>query len=204
MELNDKNRIADEWLEAAMRQSSHAEPDSGLEDRVLRRLRAVPEKTSRWQLWAPWATAAVALIAAMALLVRKPNDVPHAVIDRSPARALTEDHASNNILARTMGRKASAVAVSSNSKQSSPKLQSPRTTASAAAPKREQFPSPEPLSEQEKILIDYARNFGREAMLIARAQTELLNREALEQKESLSKNGVTFDAQPQDSQGESE
>lgn len=61
MELNDRNRIADEWLEAAMRQSSHAEPHSGLEDRVLRRLRAVPGKTSRLQLWALWATAALAL-----------------------------------------------------------------------------------------------------------------------------------------------
>jgi hypothetical protein len=189
MELDDKNRLADKWLDAAMKQYSHSEPDFGLEERVLRRLRAAPEKSARLQPWSWWATAAVVPIVLVTLLVRKPNHAPGTVIDHPPASTVMEDHAPKNTKVQAANPKSGVIAASS--KHLVPKTPPLRTTIIATTPKLEQFPSPEPLSEQEKILIDYANNFGREAVLLARAQTELLKREALEQKRTLSKNEIT-------------
>jgi hypothetical protein len=42
----------------------------------------------------------------------------------------------------------------------------------AAYPKLDQFPSPQPLSEQELALARYVHDFPREATLIALAQAE--------------------------------
>jgi hypothetical protein len=50
----------------------------------------------------------------------------------------------------------------------------------AQAPKMEQFPAPSPLTDQEKMLARYVRNFPERAALMARAQTELRKRDELE------------------------
>ncbi len=192
MRLDDKNRLADKWLDAAIEQYGRAEPDSGLEDRVLRRLCTVPDKRVRWQGWAVRATAAVALILLTVLLVRKPNQKSAAVFEHVPAFGLREDNGSKNDRARTTAPQSFPVAVLSNARV--PPLNRHASHRIAAPPKLEQFPSPAPLSEQEKILIDYARNFGNEAVLVARAQTELFNREVLEQEAS-SNNEITTDPQ---------
>jgi hypothetical protein len=48
-----------------------------------------------------------------------------------------------------------------------------RSNALAAAnPKLDQFPSPQPLSEQERVLAQYVRDYPQEAGLIARMQEE--------------------------------
>lgn len=39
-------------------------------------------------------------------------------------------------------------------------------------PKLDQFPTPRPLSEQEKLLVRYVHEFPEEALLIAKAQAE--------------------------------
>lgn len=47
-----------------------------------------------------------------------------------------------------------------------------RTIKLASAPKPDQFPSPRPLSEQEKLLASYVAHDSENAILVARAQTE--------------------------------
>jgi hypothetical protein len=49
-------------------------------------------------------------------------------------------------------------------------------------PKRDRFPTPEPLSDQEQMLAIYVQQFHREATLMARAQTRLLEQEMGEQE----------------------
>ena len=44
----------------------------------------------------------------------------------------------------------------------------------AAVPKADQFPSPLPLSEQEQMLARYVAKHRDRAVLMARAQTELI------------------------------
>jgi hypothetical protein len=41
-----------------------------------------------------------------------------------------------------------------------------------------QFPSPAPLSEQERMLAGYVQQFPQQAVLMARAQTKLFQDEA--------------------------
>ena len=47
----------------------------------------------------------------------------------------------------------------------------------AAVPKLDQFPSPHPLSEQERMLASYVAQFHDEAVIVARARTEALRRD---------------------------
>jgi hypothetical protein len=56
----------------------------------------------------------------------------------------------------------------------------PETQVVASAPRLEQFPSPEPLSEQEEFLARYVEQFPHEAVLVARAQTQLMKQEMIE------------------------
>ncbi len=66
----------------------------------------------------------------------------------------------------------------------------------AASPKLDQFPSPQPLSEQEKILTNYVAQYPEHAVLIARARSEDLRRDA---EEELRPEGAdrNQDSQPQ-------
>jgi hypothetical protein len=50
-------------------------------------------------------------------------------------------------------------------------------------PKLDQFPSPQPLSEQEKILAAYVAKYPEDALLLAQARAEALRRDALEDSE---------------------
>jgi hypothetical protein len=47
----------------------------------------------------------------------------------------------------------------------------------ASAPKLDQFPSPQPLNEQENILVSYVAKFQDHAALVARARMESLRQE---------------------------
>lgn len=55
-----------------------------------------------------------------------------------------------------------------------------RALAIVKPPKLEQFPSPIPLNEQEKMLARYVQEFPRKAALVARAQTDLRKRDERE------------------------
>ena len=50
----------------------------------------------------------------------------------------------------------------------------------ASGPKLDQFPSPQPLSEQEQMLASYVAQFRPQAVLIARVMSEELQRDRME------------------------
>jgi hypothetical protein len=63
-----------------------------------------------------------------------------------------------------------------------------------ALPKLDQFPSPQPLSEQEKLLASYVAVYPKQAALLAKLRTEELERERIEQQsKSASKPAADFD-----------
>ena len=62
---------------------------------------------------------------------------------------------------------------------------SPPEFAMARAPKLEQFPSPQPLSEQEKLLQNYVAENPEQAVLLARARTEALRQDQFEEMNSV-------------------
>jgi hypothetical protein len=50
----------------------------------------------------------------------------------------------------------------------------------AAVPKLDQFPSPQPLTEEERILADYVRHFQDQAVQIARVANAEVQRDRME------------------------
>ena len=81
-----------------------------------------------------------------------------------------------------------------------PRLEKPpsRDFAQVKAPKLEQFPSPSPMNEQEKMLARYVRKFPQRAALVARAQTELQKRDQREMTAPWPKNAVSTSSDQQE------
>ncbi len=67
----------------------------------------------------------------------------------------------------------------------------------AAIPKLDQFPSPQPLSEQERILAGYVENFPERAALVAKMQSEDLRRERLEEMKAFPSSNIGADSEEQ-------
>lgn len=147
-----------------------AESRPGLEERVLANLRAeqarVPDHA--WWRWSAIAVVAAVIVVVLALTVRSDKRF-HPVV---------ANHASNP----TKAPKEPATLVASNASRNNPQEHGPRRgtiahhfqarVSTSANPKLNEFPSPQPLSEQELALRRYVSEFPQEATLIARAQEE--------------------------------
>jgi hypothetical protein len=173
MNLDDKNRIADQWLDAAIKQYASPEPDSGLEERIRRNLRtSVPEKKTGWQWWTPWVVATATALLVGGILIHKPHrDDNHAAVKNTsvPITAAQSQAASLALAVVTSSARAE--------KKSHPAF------AEIAQPQwPDQFPSPRPLSRQEQLLADYVRERPQEARLIARARAEQQEQDMLDFK----------------------
>ena len=120
----------DQLLDSALGTYSKKEPWSGLDDRVLSRVR---RKERRW-LWAAIAVPVAAAIL-MAIAIMRPRVEIPVVKDSVPPTPVVEEvrHA----------------VVTKAAKHS---LRAVRT----AAPKQSQFPAPAPLTEDERALLDLA------------------------------------------------
>ena len=177
MDSKDKERIVNGWLETSLKQYGEAEPRPGLENRVLATLRAEREQTntSSWRWWpAVVAVGAILAIAAGVFLARSNRyhiqpPIAKELIAPVEVRQTDATPASKRHIIQAANQK--------------PHAGAPRrglqTIPESTPPRLEQFPSPEPLSEQEKILARYVRQFPREADLTAKVQTELARQEML-------------------------
>ena len=182
----------DRELDAALANYSAVEPRAGLEERVLANLRA--ERTlvthRAWWRWGLAVAAAVALVTIAlawrsgrtsqpvaghpAIMRLRPTDNMTPVASHNGNALRPREHPPYRGAARQRSRPAGFV---------------------AANPKLEQFPSPRPLSEQEKILASYVAKDPDHAALIAEARMEVLRRD---REEELREAGVdSRDSQPQ-------
>lgn len=161
---SQKDRL-DRWLNQALREYGDVEPRAGLERRILANLEiAQCEKVST-----PWwrAFAISALTACVVLSIwlgmHRPHQKSLPVANPHMLGAVNVAPARNPTLssrpARTAIRRATRHA-------------SPRQPELAVEPRLAQFPSPQPLTEQEQLLARYVRNFPEEARIVAREQTE--------------------------------
>ena len=175
-----ENDALDHTLDAALAMYASVEPRAGLEDRVLANLRAEPRQTLRPRFW-HW-TAAVAmaavLIAVAGVLRWKSRTPPVETTQRPPTTTLAAQprtniapsengngvHLPHRVVSRALSHSRPSVAI-------------------ATPPKLEHFPSPQPLSEQERILADYVAQFQDQAVLVARARMESLRRDQADNAE---------------------
>jgi hypothetical protein len=165
-QLDDLDRM----LDAALAKYAAVEPRLGLEERILAHLCAKPPRPLRHG-WLHWGlTGAVVVIAVVAVLAWRPSRVPHPLIANHPSATTTQPptreakpapHATNEIGAVKHAPIRKLVA-----------RRVPASTAVEAYPKLDQFPSPQPLTAEEIALAEYAKNFPKEARLVAQAQEE--------------------------------
>jgi hypothetical protein len=170
----------DRELDVALSQYAAVEPRSGLEARILANLQAqrtqIPERV--WWRWGIAATVAAVILVAVALMWKSGRSaqqqiVQHPSIQRSPEKSPPQVAANDEHSAVR-----NAITPPRRTSVHPPQ---PATVATAAAnPKLDVFPSPQPLSEQEKVLLEYVHRSPVEAARIARAQTELAESEELE------------------------
>ena len=160
----------DRALDAALTRYA-AEPRAGLEERVLANLRAQAERGAEraWWRWGVLAVVAAALLIAVGLSGRLGNrtkPTTHVAV-AAPAT----DPARTNVATNGEQREV-RVRPGRAGRRAARNLTPDAIVVAAAQPKLDQFPSPQPLSEQERALARYVSQFPQEAALIARAQEE--------------------------------
>jgi hypothetical protein len=159
----EKDKRMDEMLDSLLANYSSAEPRPGLETRILANLQGAAGNESpagwwkfKW-LWAGMVTAAI-IVAAVLISGRHRVEPPANVIVRTSQPApqegiQTHAPAVRNETARIHRRKPSTVPTS-------------RQNAALALNKRPAvFPTPTPLSEQEKLLLSYLAGTPREEVI---------------------------------------
>ncbi len=171
-------------LDAALARYGVVEPRNGLEQRVLANLRAQNARATRFE-WRRWAATgfAVASLAVLLIWAGERNWAPVNITSRTTQDGVPWTIARVPLATATpsghngiTGRARQSDLTERNARESGDSL-----------PKLAQFPAPEPLSEQEKLLVRYVEQSPQDAALVAEAmnlekQRELDEMKALNEK----------------------
>lgn len=178
------DQMRERELDMAMAKYAAVEPRVGLEERILAHLKAEQEQAAA-RAWWNWPRAA-ALVAAVVMIVAA------LLVWRSwkPAPDTMAHHQLNPVQGGQRPQTGSNAGGERVRQQVAAPLRRQRIHSShvqvvvAAEPRLEQFPSPRPLSDQEKILANYVTRYPEHATLIAQARAEALRRDAEEELET--------------------
>lgn len=164
----------DRDLDTALAKYAAIEPRQGLEERVLASMRAAQRREDRsWWRWP--VVVAAAIVVVVAVLAWRSGKPPHPAIASHPA---IQRQIPSTATTQPANREAGALRPPAHG---SIRVHSSQHVAAAAAnPKLDVFPSPQPLSDQEKILVSYVAQFHKQAVLIARVANEELERDRME------------------------
>jgi hypothetical protein len=157
----------DRVLDAALAKYATVEPRDGFEKRILAHLQTAPEpQKSAWR-WSATVACAVAIVILVAVAWRWSGKPAPVVAHDSPG-AVQNTPRGPQITSNVGGRATIRPTLKPVSKHFAA---SPRAS-HKAYPKLDQFPSRQPMSDQEAALIRYVKEFPHEAVLIAQAQDE--------------------------------
>ena len=180
----------DRMLETALAKYAAAEPRLGLEDRVLANLRAEQTRVPvhGWWHWSVAAALAVVIVA-VALAWRSGKSSLPVVADHSSAQMQgTKEPVNPTVSDIDRGEVRSVEPGPARNKTGHHYRPSVEI---AIHPKLDQFPSPQPLSEQEIALVKYAHLFPQEATLVALAQVEYENEIQQQMTDARPENGLS-------------
>jgi hypothetical protein len=173
----------DRALDMALARLATAEPRTGLEERILANLQTERRRAAERPWWRWPAVAALASLTVIALSVAWKSGHPkqNTGVEHSPA-AMQSDERAGTQLANNAG-----IGSIPPRDPVSPRKPQPHPAVHAAvlipAPKLDQFPSPQPLSQQEKMLTEYVAEHHRQAVLVARARMVELKQDLAEEME---------------------
>lgn len=184
----------DRRLDAALAKYAQVEPRAGLENRVLATLHAersqVPQRA--WWRWSVAGVVAVVVVVVVVLAWRNGKFHGREIAIR-PSISVPAVSAPAAELGKNDGHPPAP--------GPAPKHVMHRAHATAVAsanPKLDQFPSPQPLSEQEKLLENYVAKYPERAVLLARARFEALQRDQLEEMNAFPSRDRTSDLKERD------
>ena len=168
----------DRALDAALAKYASVEPRVGLDERILANLRSADTLTGAGIGWS-WRMSVVlaAILVIVASLAWRWNKTSH-----QPVVVHQPEIKQAPIVAHQTGGE---TGFASQPKPSRPRTIRPRPQpqVAAAGPKLDVFPSPLPLSEQEKILALYVEKYPQHAALVAEARMEALRQQAEERRQ---------------------
>jgi hypothetical protein len=160
----------DDQLDAALAKYAAVEPRAGLEERILANLKAQEPSDHRIAWWRWAVTMATALLIMTVLIWRAERHRSEEMVHLANSQQTQRQVATNT--AAESGSHAIVRKTPMRHRKHT------RTAALAEAePKLDQFPSPRPLTEQEKLLAEYVSQFHQEAVLVARARAEVLRQD---------------------------
>lgn len=170
----------DRALDAALAKYSAVEPRTGFEQRILAKLR-LEQNTIPTRSWWRWGAvgAAAALIVIITTLGWKSSRPAKTVVQQLSTPIETVQPSANRSLAST----AIAPMHPLSARRTSKRIPRPLRKALIVAdePRLDQFPSPEPLTEEELALVRYVREFRQDAVMVASAQ-EAFEKEVLREE----------------------
>jgi hypothetical protein len=193
MDPIERQRDIDQWLESALSQYGKVEPRTGLESRVLANLQSEKNRIASQRRW--WwvvGTAAALAVVVAAVWIGESGHVRHpvstagtsATTKREDARELIQTWPAPQFAVPQIAYPSKVVA------KSRPANRPTHDLAVARTPKQDQFPSPQPLSEQEQILVRYVVKYPEIAALVAQDQAETLQRDREEEAAEAAKDSV--------------
>jgi hypothetical protein len=173
MNSEERDRFAEKLLEAALARYRRAEPLQGIEDRLLARLESAQGRSGVRILLLSWARGPrgrrlPAVEACLALLLALGAAFYLARNHRSVSQSSRVRLRTPMVQTANSGRPGPESRVKERARAEIPSRLTRRATRAKRqhpdgqaqpwnGPRREQFPSPEPLTEQEKLLLSYLR-----------------------------------------------
>ena len=170
MEPKDQENLH-RWLDRALVEYGNMEPRPGLEARVLANLSAERERITVRQRWF-WALTLAATAAVIILAVWMESNTG---LRTKPPTSLTTASEQQAERKQRPVETTKPDVLQQSRKSASPRVDRNRTVHSfetAAAPKLDRFPSSQPLSEQERLLLAYLNQTPKEEVMLAIAKTK--------------------------------
>lgn len=170
MNSEERNRFAEELLEAVLARYRRAEPLPGIEDRLLARLESTQTSAGSLSVLLSWARrrgvavgeVCLAMLATIVVMFYLAHNYRSARAPSGAHARKQEMQAANpgRAAVETLVKEEARIEIPSRAKIPSPRakrLHAELQRQSWHGPRREQFPTPEPLTKQEKLLLSYIR-----------------------------------------------
>lgn len=171
-------------LDAALAKYTAVEPRAGLEERILANLRAQKEASVAHPWWRWAAVGAVALFVLVGgMALRKRTERPGLVNVPDHTERQNRNIQTAHAPIRPLLRAEPATSAEPAMKLRAVKVKASHEPVVARAPHMSEFPSPEPLSEQEKMLAAYVAQHRQQAVLIAQARMAELKEDLVKERE---------------------
>ena len=173
--MEDKDRFVNDLLDSALAQQRRAEPRAGFEGRILERVRVARRMRAgsrkRW-LAVPTVAAAAVLIAAIYLARR-----PHSPAVQTPQarNAVSAPEPSETLTANSGTTPKPAIATTVVEPRRTVHRERKTTHRVEAHHWPSQFPTPAPLTPEEKALVQYVRETPPQVLAASLSRAQSLN-----------------------------